>query len=169
MNNLSCDLARCTTGLWQRADRDSTFLEHKLLYRKNQTCDLNKHLDQLVFPCQYICAPAHLNPPILSTEPCRVRSSRCQSKPSAGWMACSLLFSPTIKKDHAEILLFCCSEICQIKSLPLLSHTQKAQTLRHFTGPVQDVFWVFWNIIIKPLLNCSATWQLKSSPSVAEK
>lgn len=53
---------------------------------------------------------------------------------------CSL---PPLSKDHAEILLFYFSEICQIKSLPSLSHAQKAQTLKHFTDPVRGVFLSF--------------------------
>lgn len=67
---------------------------------------------------------------------------------------------PLLRKDHAEILLFCCSEICQIKSLPSLSHTQKAQTLKHFTDPVQDVFLSFlkyyYKTIVKLLGNVTA-------------
>lgn len=84
-----------------------------------------------------------------------VKVSRQQHEWPAAFCSPQLL-----RKDQAEILLFCCSEICQIKSLPSLSHTQKAQTLKHFAGPVRGCFLSFlkyyYKTIVKLLGNVTA-------------
>lgn len=111
-----------------------------------------------MLPCQSTWATACLNPSNHFVEPHWAKTSQCQSKPSARWMACKpFLFS--ITKDQ---LKYYYSPVLKYVRLNCYFHRAIHERHKHykcFRTVFQNAFRISWNI--KTFLTCSATWQLK--------